>query len=194
MLTVTLSVNGSQVSAFTLYLSTFALSVNAGSYIQNVFIVIAVCALRVTTEYRNHYLDDFSHLRSHNLFEIGCHGCRLLRVVTLVARLLLCVVTLVARLLLCVVAMVTQSGCHGRDFSKLNGFRVVPVDSRVILMGSGVILVYLHGCTSGKEIEEMCHINSDSQTQGKSPHILLHKNYLDSDPYSLFLYRTGIRV
>ena len=148
------------------------------------FIVIAVGALRVTTEYDNKlYLDDFSYLRSYNLFEIGCHGCGLLcvvtvvarlllrvvtvvarlllRVVTVVARLLLCVVTLVARLLLRVVVMVTLSGCCGGDVSRL-------YSSRVILVGSCAILVLLDGCTSGKENEEMRHKNSDSLSETES--------------------------
>ena len=112
--------------------------------------MIAVCASRITTEYNELYLDDFSHLRSYNLFEIGCHGCGLLGVVTVVARLLLPVVnvvarlllrvvTLVAKLLLGVVVMVTMSGCHGSDVSRLQGSRV--------------ILVPLDGGTSVKEKE-----------------------------------------
>ena len=137
--------------------------------------MIAVCASRITIEYTRLYLDDFSHLRSYNLFEIGCHGCGLLCVVTVVARLLLrvvilvaglllCVVTLVARLLLRVVVMVTLSGCHGSDVS-------MPLSSRVIL-------VPLDGGTSAKENGEISYSH--------------YKNAFQSDAYRpLFTVRGG---
>ena len=107
-------------------------------------------------EYNRLYLDDFPHLRSYNLLQVGYHGFGLWWVVTLVARLLLWVVTVVARLLLRVVVMVTLSGCHGSAVSRLHGSRVILVDSRVVLVGSRMILVGSHvivlldGCTSGK--------------------------------------------
>ena len=120
-------------------------------------------------EYKNHYLDDFSHLRSYNLFQIGCHGCGLLRVatvvarlllrvVTVVARLLLRVVTVVARLLLRVVVMVTLSGCNGSNVSRLCG-------SCVVLVGCRVILVPLDGGTSAKENGEIRYSHNKNAFQ-----------------------------